>query len=682
MSNKWYKSSFWRSLVDMHIPDWSNSFLSEFSATEYARLTAISGADTAIIYASNCLGNNFWQTDNAHKGMQGGDFVGERISELKKLGIRIIVYYNIWNRTSHLQHPDWRLSSMRNNSDGMNGRFLRCCINSEGFREYVTGKLEDLSKRYDFDGVWIDMIDWFDAVCDCPSCRRRFFEETGYQLPDTINWSDEVWTKFRSAREQWLCNFLQAVRTAVISIKPSATVTFQNAAWKRGWESGITQKSMDMSEFLAGDFYENPLSYSVTCKFLNNASKNKPIEFMTSICADLSEHTTTKTKKELTQSVFAAVAHNAAFTFIDAIDPVGTMNERRYKMMGEIHREIYRFQQNMMPEARLISDVTFYCNHDSLFEDKGCEKISAYRRTSPADEKMRIFAQSMIEHHIAYDINVKKNLADIKSTVIYISDMRVLDNEEIILLNQFVNNGGTLICSMLTGTMTKDGKKHSDFALAELLGIHLISETTEDIVYFKATQQGKHYFGEYDEGYPVAVNHSGVLVRAESGTEIAALLSLPCSKSDDCENFSSAISNPPCRDTDYPAVTVKKTGCGRAIYLAAPLEICTHDMQKRLLANLIFSAAQIQVYANAPSWLEVLAYYEPRSRRHLIYCYSILPNQYDAEARNVEISLKEQSSISRIHNIKTQKDIAFLQENGYIKLTLDVTDGFAMLLAQ
>ena len=105
-------------------------------------------------------------------------------------------------------------------------------------------------------------------------------------------------------------------------------------------------------------------------------------------------------------------------------------------------------------------------------------------------------------------------------------------------------------------------------------------------------------------------------------------------------------------------------------------------MQKRLLANLIFSAAQIQVYANAPSWLEVLAYYEPRSRRHLIYCYSILPNQYDAEARNVEISLKEQSSISRIHNIKTQKDIAFLQENGYIKLTLDVTDGFAMLLAQ
>ncbi len=57
---KWYKKSFLRNLVDMHIPDTDESYLSRFDSEEYARIVASSGADTAILYTSNCLGKTFF----------------------------------------------------------------------------------------------------------------------------------------------------------------------------------------------------------------------------------------------------------------------------------------------------------------------------------------------------------------------------------------------------------------------------------------------------------------------------------------------------------------------------------------------------------------------------------------------------------------------------------------------
>ena len=35
MNNKWYKGVYRRNLVDMHINDWSEEFLSQFNAEEY-----------------------------------------------------------------------------------------------------------------------------------------------------------------------------------------------------------------------------------------------------------------------------------------------------------------------------------------------------------------------------------------------------------------------------------------------------------------------------------------------------------------------------------------------------------------------------------------------------------------------------------------------------------------------
>ena len=61
--NKWFQKSYRRLLVDMHIPDWNEEFLKDFSPDNYAEMMKLANIDTAEIYAGNCLGLCFWPTN-------------------------------------------------------------------------------------------------------------------------------------------------------------------------------------------------------------------------------------------------------------------------------------------------------------------------------------------------------------------------------------------------------------------------------------------------------------------------------------------------------------------------------------------------------------------------------------------------------------------------------------------
>ncbi len=679
-TEKWYKRSFFRNLVDMHIPDNDPAYLSKFDADEYARLVSLSGVDTAILYTSNCLGYTFFEEEQMHRNMKGRDFVGERIDAFKKYGVRTILYYNIWNREAALRHPEWNLVNPYKNKKIE--RFRRNCLNSEGFRAYVKRQLEALSSKYSFEGIWIDMIDWFDTLCTCPTCSEKLRCEEGIEIPLIIDYSDKNFAKYRRARERWLCEFIDLVRGAVHSGNPNATVTFQNAAWRKGLETGISEESMKRSEFLAGDFYANPLMYSVICKFINNASENRPVEFMTSVCSELEAHTTSKTDKELLRTIYGSLAHNTAFTFIDAIDPVGTMNESRYLRMKRLGEKTKHERENLSPDARLISDLTVYLNHDSIFEFVDKMPLADYASEGKIPKKLTGIAEAMIEKHISFDINVRKNLKSINSPALLLSDLRLLNTEETKALGEYVERGGTLIATNMTGTLTKDGEALPDFALSELLGVHLVGESKLNPSYIRRAGADIKEFADYDEGYPIAVLNTSALVRADGDTEVLAYLTTPISSSSDPDNFSSAISDPPMIDTSYPAITRKRVGKGQAIYISAPIEESIHSDARGLLTELILSASDRNVMVSAPEWLEVLAYLDKGRSRYIVNALNTMSCGYEAIVPEAKISLKTDKKIRKVYNITQNKEIFFEQKNGAVCFSVNDIDNFAMTVLE
>ena len=323
--------------------------------------------------------------------------------------------------------------------------------------------------------------------------------------------------------------------------------------------------------------------------------------------------------------------------------------------------------------------MTLYLNHDSLLEDMGRIKIEDYKLRYYLGTRLNSFATAMIEGHLAYDINLKKNLTDIKSRTIYVPDMRVISREEVDALTAFVKAGGRLVVSNLTGTIEADLGYRDDFALAELLGIHYESVTDKDIVYFDATDIGKPYFDGYDEGYPVAVNAHGVLVRANSDVDILATMVLPVSNSDDADNFSSAISNPPYDYTDYPAITRRRVGLGEAIYIAAPLEDGKQDMQKRLLRGLVAPTDRL-VTAKAPSWLEVLLYDDAENDRYVLNCFNTMEHYYEAVAQDVEVTVTLDRKIREVYSVSDGTPLPFTQNGSRVTVEVGSVDGFKMIL--
>ena len=673
---KWYKKSFFRNLVDMHIPDSDPTYLSKFDAEEYARLVSLSGVDTAILYTSNCLGYTFFEEEQMHGNMKNRDFVGERIEAFKKYGVRTILYYNIWNREAALCHPDWNLVNPR--VGAKKERFRRNCLNSEGFRAYVKRQLETLSHKYKFEGIWIDMIDWFDTLCVCPACRKKLMAEEGIEIPERVDYTDEKFAKYRIARERWLCEFIDLVRDAVHSGNPDATVTLQNAAWRRGLDTGISEESVKRSEFLAGDFYADPLMYSVICKFINNATENRPVEFMTSVCSQLEAHTTSKTDKELLRTMHGALAHNTAFTFIDAIDPIGTMNPTRYERMRRLGEKTKRERENLSPDAKLISDVTLYLNHDSIFEYTN-KPLTEYCFEGKIAKGLTNFAEAMIEKHISYDINARKNIEKIDSPTLFLADLRILNEREVSAIKKYVEEGGTLIATAMTGTLRKEGGELDDFALSDVLGVHLVGKCDTNPTYIRRANPAVKEFADYDEGYPIAVLSDSVLVKAEDDVEVLGYLTKPISSSTDTEVFSSAISDPPVIDTDFPAVTRRRVGKGQAIYVSAPIESSLHADGRGLLTSLILSAGKRNINATAPDWLEIVAYSDDNANRYIINCVNTMCRGYEATVPEAKIKLKTDKMITKAYNITTNTPVSFEMRDGEVVFSIKDIDNYAMV---
>ena len=86
-----------------------------------------------------------------------------------------------------------------------------------------------------------------------------------------------------------------------------------------------------------------------------------------------------------TAGVFLTAAHHGATLLIDAIDPVGTMDARVYKQLGEVFSELIPYEPYYKGEP--IEDVGLYYSLKSKFNPNG-EEYTNYIGVTQALETM------------------------------------------------------------------------------------------------------------------------------------------------------------------------------------------------------------------------------------------------------------------------------------------------------
>ena len=109
---QWYEKAYRRNVIDMHITDWDERFLSEFDAEKYVEMLVLSQAQSAVVYGHSHVGYCYYPTKvgHMHRGLKGRNIFGEVVDACHRNGIAVVAYYSlIYDDWAYRQNPDWRI---------------------------------------------------------------------------------------------------------------------------------------------------------------------------------------------------------------------------------------------------------------------------------------------------------------------------------------------------------------------------------------------------------------------------------------------------------------------------------------------------------------------------------------------------------------------------------------------
>ncbi|MBQ2676724.1 MAG: alpha-L-fucosidase [Clostridia bacterium] len=671
----WTKDNYRRNFLDMHIADWHPDFMSKFDADNYVKMLKAADVQSVVLKGKSHTGLNYWKSSvgERHKNLRDGDFFGETLKKLHEADIKVVAYYSlIFDNWAYENHPDWRMVDTKGNTSRepnrtgcgsfRNGRYGLVCPNNKDYRAYVTEHIQEMCRNYEFEGMFLDMGFW-PFICTCDSCRKRYREEIGAELPEYVDWTDERWLTFQKKREQWLAEFIGVAAAAAKQIRPEVTIEHQFSGAGSDYVFAVTEQHMEHADYAGGDYYGGYLQQTFINKLYRNITPTLPFNHHTGRCdPNLGYHTTTKTDDELLLHCLLALVHEGAFCPVDAANPDGTLDDKYYAALARVYSKSQKYQGEIGGE--LIADVGIYYTMQSkiIREHQGVKvEDIADGDQRFIDAKLRM-ADILRDNNIAFDVVTRNRLDDLsKYRLMILTDCLKLDDDEVQPLLRFVENGGTL---WVDGTTLN--KK-----LASALGLSFDGETKEKFTYIAPTKEGEKWFPGFDVDTPMSVPMRQPKLESAKG-EILATITLPYTDPDDPTKFSAIHSNPPGVHTDIPATFIMPYGKGKIFWCSIPLAVLKPGMSRIAVGNILENLLDggRTVLSNAPAQVEVISFDQPDRKRMLVSVFNELERAPYYAIHEISVDVKSDKKPIRITDVEDGSAIPFDYNNGWIRFSV------------
>jgi hypothetical protein len=689
----WYQKARRRILVDMHIGDWDPQLLAKYSPKTMVENYKRAGVEYVMFYCQSHVGLCNWPTKSGkqHANLVGRDVVGEMVELLKGAGMASCAYYStIFNNWAYGEHPEWRMSP------GMERRYGLCCPNNEGYRQFCRQQLQELVGGYRFDGLYIDMTFW-PYVCQCPSCRERYRQEHGSDIPQTINWFDKAWCTYQAARERWMDDFEHVITTHAKSIQPDIAVYHNFACAFNAWNSGVTFETAKNHDFLGGDFYGDPIEQVMAGKLLRNLTPNQPPEFQTSRCHTLGDHERTKSAARLQAQAVGTLMYGGAFMMIDAINPDGTINPAVYDRMRQANDLYARYQPFI--GGQVVEDIAIYFSGESKmdFSNNGKPIAQPPYGPFPHIQAVRGFCRILTQAHLPFGVITRQRLKDLgRYKVVILPNILRMSRQEADAFRQYVAGGGRIYASRYTSLVETAGVLHKDFMLADVFGCRFGGLDAGRVAYFKMLRpelqeciSPQRYLSHFPPPQPY--EHDclclGTLALAglTGGAAIANVVQ-PYSQTWGNANereWVSIHSSPPWRETDTPGIVENTFGSGRCVYCAADIETVESEGNDRLLVHLVRSLAEGTLSFGAETYPAIqMSVFHQADRKRLLVCIlngqAMLP-PVPAETVNFRVLLPKGVASAKVTSLPGGEPVESRVENGSVFAAARHVDLFAML---
>ena len=498
-------------------------YASHYYGWETAQMCKAAGGEFVVMWARDSEYTYYDSKLEAKApGLGKRDVLREGVEQAHKLGLAVVAYcVQQYCSQTLRQHPEWRMVA----ADGQ--PIDRVCFRS-GYLEYMKRLLAELV-AYGVDAVGLDMVDQGFVPpygCWCDVCRREFEAQYGHPMPRHPSW-DEAWDHVLEFRYASSDHYEQELVRYVHSLNPHTTVYFNyHGNPPYSWEAG--QRPVQHARNGAcvsgetGLWNFGPLTVGLDAEFFRAARPGAPFNAAMQRGVRGYHDQTTRPLNDLRWELLTLLAHGAFVTLIDKtaldgwLDPVA--NDRIRALFQEAQAKRPHFGQPPVQEVGIYYSSR---TRDWMGRDNAASCFMPFYGAQKA----------MVYEHIPWGVILDENVTlDTlrRFPIVLLPNIAILSAREVLLLRQYVEAGGNLIVTGLTGSLGWRGARQPESSLAGLIGAKLEGrlDSEDNWVQFPAgaNEELSRLRGATRPDWPFLVKGPALLYRPVGATAWGELL--------------------------------------------------------------------------------------------------------------------------------------------------------------
>jgi hypothetical protein len=408
------------------------------------------------------------------------DPLAEALAEARPHQLPIIAYCVVQQGGHFLKaHPEWEMRG----ADGQPlGRF---CLNSgylEAMKQIVAEEL-----AYGIDGFHLDMLDQGFGPpygCWCGACQVLFQKESGHPLPKGAAW-DAAWDQMLEFRYRSSERFEKALAAHIKSLHPRASVDF-NYHGNPPFSFEVGQRPVQHAgngDFITGEtgvWGFSALTVGLNAQFYRAAAPRQRVQVAMQRGVRMYHDQTTRPLNDLRWEMFTLLAHGAFVTMVDKSAFEGWLDPVAYERFGQLFREVQARRAHFGQSP--VQEVGIY------YSSRTRDWVG---RAQPSDFFMAFQGahKAMVFEHIPWGVLHEENLSldGLKRfPVVLLPNVGILSEKDVGLLRRYVEEGGQVVATGLSGCYDRLGILQSRTSLEALAGARLVRklDSTDNWVRF------------------------------------------------------------------------------------------------------------------------------------------------------------------------------------------------------
>ena len=478
-----YDGTWWNRtpirLIQTNLPEIEGSMDRE----AYVQSVKDASANTVLFNTGGIVANYQtklpFQWKNPNIGTE--DLVSDLIKRFHDNGIKYIARFDFskLDPSIAMQKPEWLFVGTDGKPQIFNGLYS-ACINGGYYQEYAFEILKEAIANYPFDGIFFNMMGYTGAtyagadhgICQCVNCQKRFIAYSGLKLP---KYNDDPgineYRKFQRETSEELYNRI----TSFIKQQNPNLIIYNYNAIGTSWIASESGASMSPG---VDNIYH---ASSNVKRVLGSYNDRTPLNLIMGFQA-IGYRNILSSPNLLRTWWLENMLHGAPVSLV----VVGTLVNYEDRVFFPIVNELFAFHKRY---ETLFTNVQAV-NKIALIQGSGGEYQGLMKLLS--------------EEHIMYDVIIPSQLGSDRTPrkiedydLLILGDVTGMSENQIDLIDDYVQGGGKLLATGATSTNDGTGKPMDRIRLKSL-GVESEFEIfpQSQATYLKVSEDDKHTLGE------------------------------------------------------------------------------------------------------------------------------------------------------------------------------------------